>query len=167
MDDSTQPVWPVDLDRVRLWPMESADGPLLQELLDDLADFRSTFGEPGAADAVSTFLALPEGHGYEDKLLLGLWRNGSLAGALDCILGHPSERSWTVGLLVVADRHRGVGIGSSVLDWLEVTAAQRGCSTVRGTVRAANRTGLAFAEGRGYTVGPADATGIHVATKRL
>jgi hypothetical protein len=29
------PIWPVDLDTVRLWPMEGEDGPLLQELFDD------------------------------------------------------------------------------------------------------------------------------------
>src|SRR5687768_9801986 len=101
--------WPVDLDQVRLWPMDE-DGPLLQELFDDLADFGIAFGEPGAADAVSTFLNLPEGYGYEAKLLVGIWRNGTLAGALDCIMGYPNRRDWTVGLLVVADRHRGSGI---------------------------------------------------------
>lgn len=67
--------------------MEGDDGPLLQELFDDLSDFRTAFGEPGAADAVSTFIALPEGYGYESKLLLGLWRNGGLGGAVDCIMG--------------------------------------------------------------------------------
>ena len=46
------PIWPVDLDAVRLWPMEGEGGPLLQELFDDLRDFRTAFGEPGAADAV-------------------------------------------------------------------------------------------------------------------
>jgi hypothetical protein len=57
------PIWPVDLDAVRLWPMEGEDGPLLQELFDDLSDFRTAFGEPGAADAVGTFINLPEGSG--------------------------------------------------------------------------------------------------------
>jgi len=33
------PIWPVDLDAVRLWPMEGEDGPLLQELFNDLRDF--------------------------------------------------------------------------------------------------------------------------------
>ena len=60
MEDIEGPLWPVDLRDVRLWPMESEDGPLLQELFDDLTDFRSAFGEPGMADAVSTFLNVPE-----------------------------------------------------------------------------------------------------------
>jgi hypothetical protein len=68
------PIWPVDLDAVRLWPMEGEDGPLLQELFDDLRDFRTAFGEPGAADAVGTFINLPEGLGYESKLLIGIWK---------------------------------------------------------------------------------------------
>ena len=114
--------------------MEGDDGPLLQELFDDLTDFRVAFGEPGAADAVSTFIALSEGFGYESKLLLGLWRNGGLAGAVDCIMGYPTPACWTVGMLVVADRHRGTGIGSSVLSWLERTAVQRGSGILRGAV---------------------------------
>jgi hypothetical protein len=51
MNELNESVWPVDLDQVRLWPMESKDGLLLQELFDDLADFRTAFGEPGAADS--------------------------------------------------------------------------------------------------------------------
>ena len=38
MEDIEEPIWPVDLRDVRLWPMESEDGPLLQELFDDLTD---------------------------------------------------------------------------------------------------------------------------------
>jgi hypothetical protein len=71
------PIWPVDLDAVRLWPMEGEDGPLLQELFDDLSDFRTAFGEPGAADAVGTFINLPEGVEYESKLLIGIWKSGA------------------------------------------------------------------------------------------
>ena len=47
MDNLNQnPIWPVDLDAVRLWPMEGEDGPLLQELLDDLSDFRLRSANP-------------------------------------------------------------------------------------------------------------------------
>src|SRR5687768_10512367 len=35
MNELNESVWPVDLDQVRLWPMESEDGLLLQELFDD------------------------------------------------------------------------------------------------------------------------------------
>lgn len=130
--------------------MEGEDGPLLQELFDDLADFRAPFGEPGSADAVSTFLAVPEGRGYDSKLLLGIWRNGGLAGALDCIMGYPTRADWTIGLLVVADRHRRRGIGRIVLDWLETAAADHGAATLRVVIRAANDDGIAFARSRGY-----------------
>ena len=166
-EDSTEPAWPVDLDQVRLWPMESDDGPLLQELFDDLTDFRVAFGEPGSADAVSTFIALPEGYGYESKLLLGLWRNGGLAGAVDCIMGYPTPACWTVGMLVVANRHRGTGIGSSVLNWLERTAVQRGSGILRGAVRRNNERGLAFAKHRGYTIEPAGQKDYCIAVKTL
>ena len=153
MDSVNQnPIWPVDLDAVRLWPMEGEDGPLLQELFDGLSDFRTAFGEPGAADAVGTFINLPEGVGYESKLLIGIWKNGGLAGALDCIIGYPSSDDWTVGLLVIADRYRLLGIGSSVLRWLETEAVAQGSSTVRGLARRTNAGGIDFARRCGYTV---------------
>jgi hypothetical protein len=44
MSELNESPWPVDLDQVRLWPMEREDGPLLQELFDDLADFRIAVG---------------------------------------------------------------------------------------------------------------------------
>ena len=145
-----EPIWPVDLDDVRLWPMEGEDGPLLQELFDDLADFRTPFGEPGSADAVSTFLALPEGRDYNSKLLLGIWLNGGLAGALDCIMGYPTSAEWTVGLLVVADRYRRRGIARAVLDWLATIASGHGAATLRVVVREANSDGVAVARALGY-----------------
>ena len=140
----------MDLADVRLWPMEGEDGPLLQELFDDLADFRTAFGEPGQADAVSTFLALPEEHDHTAKLLLGIWRDGGLAGALDCIMGYPTSAEWTIGLLVVAERHRTSGIATSVLTWLARTAAERGAVRLRAVLREGNTAGLDFAASRGF-----------------
>lgn len=160
--------WPVDMGECRLWPMESEDGPLLQELFDDLGDFRVAFGEPGAADAVSTFIALPEGVDYDAKLLLGLWRNGGLAGALDCVMGYPTSQAWTVGMLAVAERHRRQGMATAVLAWLEDTAAVRVTSRVRIGLRDTNTAGLAFVVSRDY-VGeePSTATGHLVMTKTV
>lgn len=149
--------------------MEGEDGPLLQELFDDLADFRTPFGEPGSADAVSTFLALPEGRDYESKLLLGIWRNGGLAGALDCIMGYPTITEWTIGLLVVADRHRRNGIARGVLEWLEFAAGERGASTLRAVIREANAGGAAFLRSAGYELedGPRPDPGFVVFDRSL
>jgi GNAT superfamily N-acetyltransferase len=107
---------------------------------------------------VSTFLNLPEGYGYEAKLLVGIWRNGALAGALDCIMGYPNRRDWTVGLLVVADRHRGSGIATSVLRWVENAAHERGAGSVRGVIRRTNSPGILFAVHRGYAITDAPPT---------
>ncbi|GAB2594137.1 hypothetical protein GCM10009593_38530 [Microlunatus antarcticus] len=96
----SDPLWPVDLDDVRLPPMEGEDGPLLQELFDDLADFCTHFGVPQSADAVSTFLALPEGRDYDSKLLLGIgstviWQVPSTASrAIQRSRNRPSASSW-------------------------------------------------------------------------
>lgn len=164
----SDPAWPIDLEDVRLWPMEGDDGPLLQEMFDDLTDFRTPFGEPGAADAVSTFLALPEGRDYDSKLLVGVWRNGHLAGAPDCIMGYPTSAEWTTGLLVVADRHRRSGIASTVLDWLARTAADREAATLRVVVREGNQHGMP-SPGRGYEPedGPSQDPGFVVLARAL
>ena len=132
--------------------MQGEDGPLLEELFNDLSDFRTAFGEPGAADAVGTLINLPGGVGYESKLPIGMWMNGALAGALDCITGYPSSNQWTVGLLVIADRYRLLGVGSSVLRWLETEAVAWESSTVRGLVRRTNAGGIDFAQRCGYSV---------------
>jgi GNAT superfamily N-acetyltransferase len=166
VEDIEETLWPVDLRDVRLWPMESEDGPLLQQLFDDLTDFRSAFGEPGMADAVSTFLNVPEGYGYEAKLLVGIWRDGGLVGALDCITGYPTDRDWTIGLLVVAERHRDSGIAAAVLRWLEKSAKDRVATCVRGVLNSTNRRGISFAKHQGYTI-TASPTGHLLATKRL
>jgi hypothetical protein len=65
MNELNESVWPVDLDQVRLWPMDSEDGLLLQELFDDLADFRTAFGELFAAHRGYAITdAPPSGSGY-------------------------------------------------------------------------------------------------------
>ena len=109
--------------------MEGEEGPLRQELFEDLADFSTPFGEPASADTVSTFLALPEGRNYDAQLPLGLWRDSGSAGALEC--SYPSRTEWTTGRLVVAGHHPRRGMGSAVLDWLEATAAEHGAVTGR------------------------------------
>jgi GNAT superfamily N-acetyltransferase len=158
----------VDLEQVRLWPMEAEDGPLLQEFFDDLIDFRIAFGEPGHADAVSTFLGLPEGRDYNSKLLLGIWRNQGLSGALDCITDYPTKSTWTIGLLAVANRHRRTGIATSVLTWLARTAAERGATHLRAVVSQTNKDGLQFAASRAFTlVHPPDAPGFSILTKPI
>jgi len=149
--DFDEPVWPVDLDQVRLWPMEGEDGPRLQVLFDGLSDF----GPPSASPARQTqsvrSSVCPKASNTSRSCSSG-WRNGQMVGALDCIVGYPAGHAWTVGMLVVAERHRGIGIGSSVVDWLEKTAANRGATTLRAVLRRENELGLAFATRRGYAV---------------
>jgi hypothetical protein len=73
----------------------------------------ASWAEPGNADAVGTLLALPEGRNYDAKRLPGIWPLEGRAGALDCMMGYPTDPDWTIGLVVVANRHRRSGIGQS------------------------------------------------------
>jgi GNAT superfamily N-acetyltransferase len=81
-------------------------------------------------------------------------------------IGYPTDRDWTVGLLVVAERHRGSGIAAAVLGWLEESAVERGATCVRGALNSTNRRGISFAKHQGYTI-TASSTGHLLATKRL
>lgn len=136
--------------RVATRRLEPEDGPLLQELFDGLADFGTPFGEPGAADAVSTYLALPEGKGYDDKVLVGVWDADRLVGAIDWIVDYPERRTWAVGLLLLADERRGHGVGRALVRWLEDEARGESAERLRFAVREANVAGHDFLTGIGY-----------------
>ncbi len=81
-------------------------------------------------------------------------------------MGYPTNRDWTIGLLVVAERHRDSDIAAAVLRWLEKSAKDRVATCVRGVLNSTNRRGISFAKNQGYTI-TASPTGHLLATKRL
>lgn len=131
--------------------LESEDGPLVQALFDSLHNVDQLFGESGPADAVSTYVALPKGKTYEDKLLLGLGKSARLVGVVDCVAAYPDPRTWTIGLLVIDERHRGHGIGTALIRLIERLATARAANTVRCPVRSTNSEGAAFLTRVGYS----------------
>lgn len=72
---------------LRACSLESEDGPALQTLFERCDDyFESATGLPaGPAEAQSAFMVLPEGKGYEDKFLVGIFDHGRLVGVIDAI----------------------------------------------------------------------------------
>lgn len=151
--------WPARVAGTVLAPLDGTDGPLLQRLFDDLSDFETLFWERGQADAVSTFIALPEGRDYDDKLLVGVWRDPELIGAIDCIADHPEPGMWSIGMFVLREADRGAGLGTALLDWLVETAAGCGAERLLALQRRANRAGVAFLERRGFRPQPAPEIG--------
>jgi GNAT superfamily N-acetyltransferase len=131
------------------------DGPALQSLFEDCADFfeLTTGLPPGPAEAQSLFIALPEGKTYDDKRVISLFTEaGRLVGVMDVIRDHPKPDAWWLGLVLLhpAYRRRGVGtrIVRSFMSW--VTAA--GAKEVYLAVKEQNEMAYRFWSRMGFTV---------------
>ncbi len=131
-------------------PLKSEDGPLLQALYDRTPRLEDLFETVGAADAQSTYMALPEGLSFDDKYLVGAWVDGELAGAADVITSYPTPENATCGLLLVDIGQRGKGVGSALLAHVEEVVRQRGARTLTMLVRGRNLPGGEFLSRRRY-----------------
>ena len=115
--------------------------------------FETVIGSPpGAAEAQSTFTALPPGKSYADKFVWGLYSAEAMIGCADVIRGYPVREKAVVGLLLLAEpwQRRGLGRAFAALleqviaDWPEIT-------TLRLGVVGANTRALAFWRGLAYS----------------
>ncbi len=134
--------------------LEPEDGRALQALLERCADyFELTCGvPPGPAEAQSTFTVLPEGKGYDDKFLIGIFKGsgqggsgqndsshkhsgekgcGELVGVLDVIRDHPHPAEWCLGLMLLDPCERGRGLGEHLYQAFECWVAEQGGCSVR------------------------------------
>jgi RimJ/RimL family protein N-acetyltransferase len=106
---------------------------------------------PGAAEAQSTFTALPPGKTYDDKRVYGLYASDAMIGCADVIRGYPVREKAVIGLLLIVEPWQGRGLGRAferlivrtLDDWPEIT-------TVRIGVVATNAGALAFWRKLGY-----------------
>lgn len=75
--------------------------------------------EPQPCAAASIFEALPPGKRIEDKHVLTICLHEKPIGVVDLIRGFPSPGIATLGLLLLADRHQGKGLGESAYKLVE------------------------------------------------
>lgn len=133
------------------------------------AYFRIVSGAPpGPAEAQSLFTALPQGKGYADKFVLGLYSGAAMIGCADVIRGYPTPEKAVIGLLLLAEpwQRRGLGRAFAML----VEQAIAGWSAIRFLrigVALGNPVALRFWQRIGYVqtgeVKPAGPTGVMVA----
>src|SRR5262249_12683756 len=127
---------PID-ERAALAALTPDDGPAVQALLERSADYAElVMGvPPRPAEAQSLYIDLPEGKGYADKFLLGIFsgRKGEqrLVGVLDAIRDYPEPGEWWIGLLLLEPEQRGHGLGERAFRALEHWAGARGASGIR------------------------------------
>ncbi|MCM0620083.1 GNAT family N-acetyltransferase [Nocardioides bruguierae] len=131
-------------------PLESEDGPLLQAIYDRTPRLEDLFETVGAADAQSTYMALPEGLSFDNKYLVGAWVDGELAGAADVITSYPTPENATCGLLLIDVGQRGKGVGTALLAHVEEVVRQRGARTLTMLVQCRNILGGEFLSRRRY-----------------
>jgi GNAT superfamily N-acetyltransferase len=124
---------PID-ERYTLVALTPDDGPEVQALLERSADYSElVMGlPPGPAEAQSLYIDLPEGTGYEDKLLLGVFTGEHrLVGALDAVRDHPERGEWWIGLLLLEPEQRSHGLGERIYHVFERWAGARGAQGIR------------------------------------
>ncbi|TNC23741.1 GNAT family N-acetyltransferase [Amycolatopsis alkalitolerans] len=123
-------------------PLESDDGPALQDLLERCDDYsRLSFGIPtGSADAQSQFL---EGLQYvpeECKHLLGCYSGDRMVAAVDLLEQYPEHGTAVLGMVVVEPESRGRGLGTGILLGLSAELAGRGIGRLRVDCHVAENT---------------------------
>jgi len=105
----------------------------------------------GPADAQSAYTALPEGKGYEDKFVFGIFLEEQMVGCADLIRGYPDSHTAHLGLLLIAEDHQGRGCGTAAYQEIENTVRAWGtCWRMRLGVIRTNSPALAFWRHRGF-----------------
>jgi RimJ/RimL family protein N-acetyltransferase len=139
----------------RAMPLTSEQGEQLQTLCERCADYFELVegSPPGAAAAQDLFYALPDGKGFDDKFLIGLFLNsGELIGVIDLIRDYPSNGIWYLGLLLLEPRYRNSGIGAQVYGAFEHWASSRGAQEIRLSVVEENTPAYQFWTRLGFKV---------------
>jgi GNAT superfamily N-acetyltransferase len=147
---------PVIADAVtlRLLTGTAAEMRELQRVLEEAPTYalRVTGVPPGAADAESTFAALPEGKTYDDKFVFGIYRGTETVGCADLIRGYPRPATATLGLLLLSERHQRHGTGRRAHGLLEQFVLGWGsCDRMRIGVLRANAQVISFWTRLGFT----------------
>ena len=139
---------------LRLLSSDPAERVTLQHVLEGAPGYaqRVTGAPPGAAHAQSTFTALPAGKTYADKFLFGIFAGNEMVGCIDLIRGYPTANAATLGLLLVAEQHQGMGIGRRAYALLERFASRWGnCDVIRLGVVMTNAEVLGFWRKLGFS----------------
>lgn len=143
---------PID-ERYTLLVLIPEDGPNAQTLLERAADYSElVMGlPPGPAEAQSLYTDLPEGKGYEDKLLLGVYTaDHQLVGVLDAVRDYPEPGEWWIGLFLLQPDVRGQELGDRMYRVFETWAGAQGAHGIRLAVLEQNVNGERFWRRRGF-----------------
>jgi RimJ/RimL family protein N-acetyltransferase len=98
------------------------------------------------------FTALPPDKNYEDKFVLGIFKNSNeFIGIIDIVKSFPVEGQWIIGLLIIDPNKRDNGLGKRVHEALAEWAIKLGAKSFRIGAIEDNHKGIKFWTGLGYT----------------
>jgi diamine N-acetyltransferase len=125
----------------------------LQGLLESCGDEMVLLfgGRPGPDAAAGLLRALPPGHDFQDKFVVGVFDgDGRMAGALIVVRDHPAPAEWTVDFLLVRPDRRGKGLATQMVESLERWVRSEGGNAIHLEARRHSREGVAFARRAGF-----------------
>lgn len=110
--------------------------------------------QPAApAEVQSLYYSLPEGAQFDDKVLLVVTVEDSIAAVVDAVLRHPSASECCVGLFLVHPAYRRIGLGRLAASLLMAELAKRGYTAVTASLPDGWQPGRAFLEALGFEFG--------------
>lgn len=145
----------LDAVTLRLLTGEAAEMSELQSVLEAAPTYamRVTGLPVGAADAQSTYSALPEGWSYDAKFVYGVFSGDRMVGCIDVLRGYPQRGTAHIGLFLLAESHQGRGIGRAAYRALEEEIGAWGdCNWIRLGVVESNASVIGFWQRLGFVV---------------
>lgn len=129
-----------------------ADHAAVAAFLDEAADYwLLADGEaPGPQATEEFFTQCPPGCDPAASHRLGLYHDGRLSGLAELSFGFPAPGDAYLGLMILAPRLRGQGLGAGFLAHVETLARDAGAPTLYLAVIEANPRGRAFWDRHGF-----------------
>jgi hypothetical protein len=109
--------------------------------------------EPGPQEGREILTDAPPNFPIADKFVLGVRSGGDLIGVADVLRGYPAPAVWWIGLLLLAPKARGGGLGREVVGAGKL-GGRRGRSLDPARRAVAERAGAALLAARGLRAHP-------------
>lgn len=132
---------------------EQADGARVLQCAQTCRDYvlMESGREPDALWVTGFFNDVPPGRTKDDILMLGIEQpDGRLSGLLGMSPGYETLTEWYIGLLVIAEGERSMGIGRRVVAEVISLAKASGAKTLRVAVFGENPDARRFWEANGF-----------------
>ena len=132
---------------------EEADGARVLACAERSSDYilLETGRVPDAIWVQGFFNDIPPGRTKDDILMFGVEQpDGCLSGLLGMSPGYETATEWYIGLLLICEDERGVGLGHGVLQAVKALAKSAGAERLKLAVLTNNPDALRFWEREGF-----------------